>query len=64
MMNDECGIMNDERELSKLNRTTEDSSTPIEEDIEVTPEFWKDLKVEAASLLKKHPPKLRQRRKR
>ena len=32
------------------------------EDIKVTPEFWKDLKVEAASLLKKHPPKLRQRR--
>ena len=33
------------------------------EDIEVTPEFWKDLKAEAAVLLKKHPPKLRQRRK-
>ena len=32
-------------------------------DIEVTPEFWKDLKTEAAALLKKHPPKLRQRRK-
>jgi antitoxin ParD1/3/4 len=32
-------------------------------DIEVTPEFWQDLKAEAAALLKKHPPKLRQRRK-
>jgi antitoxin ParD1/3/4 len=33
------------------------------ENIEVTPEFWKDLKAEAAALLKKHPSKLRQRRK-
>ena len=33
------------------------------EDIKVTPEFWKDLKAEATALLKKHPPKLRQRRK-
>ncbi len=33
------------------------------EEIKVTPEFWKDLKAEAAALLKKHPPKLRQRRK-
>lgn len=33
------------------------------EDIKVTPEFWKDLKTEAAALLKKQPPKLRQRRK-
>jgi len=33
------------------------------EDIEVAPEFWKDLKAEAAVLLKKHPPKLRHRRK-
>ena len=33
------------------------------EDIEVTTEFWKDLKAEAAALLKKHPPKRRQRRK-
>jgi antitoxin ParD1/3/4 len=32
-------------------------------DIEITPEFWKDLKAEAAVLLKKHPPKLRRRRK-
>jgi antitoxin ParD1/3/4 len=33
------------------------------EDIKVTPEFWKDLKAEVTALLKKHPPKLRQRRK-
>jgi hypothetical protein len=33
------------------------------EDIEVTPEFWKDLKAEAATLLKKHPLQRRQRRK-
>jgi antitoxin ParD1/3/4 len=34
------------------------------EDIVVTPGFWEDLKAEAASLLKKHPPKIRRRRKR
>ena len=33
------------------------------EDLEVAPKFWKNLKAETASLLKKHPPKLRQRRK-
>ena len=33
------------------------------ENIEVTPEFWQDLKAEAAALLMKHSPKLRQRRK-
>lgn len=33
------------------------------EDMKVTPEFWKDLKTEAATLLKKQPPKIRQRRK-
>jgi antitoxin ParD1/3/4 len=34
------------------------------EDITVTPTFWKELKTETAALLKKHPPKSRQRRKR
>jgi antitoxin ParD1/3/4 len=33
------------------------------EDIKVTPQFWSDLKAEAAALLKKQPPKLRQKRK-
>lgn len=33
------------------------------EDIKVSPEFWKDLKAEAATLLKKQPSQLRQRRK-
>jgi antitoxin ParD1/3/4 len=33
------------------------------EDMTVKPEFWKELKAEAATLLKKHPPKIRQRRK-
>ena len=34
------------------------------EDIAVTPAFWKALKAETAALLKKHPAKPRQRRKR
>jgi len=34
------------------------------EDLAVTPRFWKELKTEAAALLKKHPPKPRQGRKR
>jgi len=32
------------------------------EDIKVTPKFWSDLKADAAALLKKHPPKLRQKK--
>jgi len=34
------------------------------EDLTVTPQFWQELKVEAATLLKKHPPKIQKRRKR
>ena len=33
------------------------------EDLKVTPQFWSDLKAEAAALLKKQPPKLRRKRK-